>query len=299
MNAHLGGVWAASLTPLDDDLDPDVGRLVAHLERLFDAGCDGAVLFGTTGEATSFSVAERQQVLESILAAGADPDRLIVGVGCAAPVDTVTLTRHAGRHGVAGTLMLPPFYYKGLSDDDLRGAFDWIFTRVAAVSPPVLLYHIPQVSGVGVSPALAGRLVEGHPGLVRGIKDSSGSAESLHAFLAAMPGAAVFTGNELLLPTGLAGGAAGTISGPANVHSATIRELFDSRGANEKALAHLHAFRADMSVHQAVPALKAVMADRLRDPGWSRVRPPLAPLPLEAGRRLNAVDGSVPTPFGV
>lgn len=280
----LSGVWAASLTPLHADLSPDSERLVAHIDGLVAEGCDGIVLFGTTGEATSFSVPERVELLDRIVADGVDPGRVMVGVGCAAVVDTVELTRSAARHGVAGVLMLPPFYYKAVTDHDLAGAFEWIFEQLGGDIPPVLLYNFPQVSGVPVSAALAGRLADAFPDVVKGIKDSSGELESLRAFLAAMPDAAVFPGTELLLVPGMDEGAVGTISAAANVNARRIRTAFESRDpADIEVLAQ---GRATLSSQPIIPALKAVVAERLADPGWARVRPPLRPLAADVGAAL-------------
>lgn len=282
--SSLSGVWAASLTPLAADLTPDPSRLLAHVDRLLSDGCDGVVLFGTTGEATSFSVAERLQLLEQVVAGGADPSRIIVGVGCAAPVDTVELTRAASRHGVAAVLMLPPFYYKAVSDEDLAAAFEWIIAAAGPGMAPMLLYNIPQVAGVPVSPELAGRLAADHPGVVVGVKDSSGDPDSLRAFLSAMPGGAVFAGTEMLLIPGLAEGAVGTISAAANVNSHHIRAAFSSRDPADMGV--LGAARGVLTSRPIIPALKAVLAERLSDPGWAAVRPPLRPLPVDVGRSL-------------
>jgi 4-hydroxy-tetrahydrodipicolinate synthase len=282
----LSGVWAASLTPVTPALDPDPDRLLAHVARLLADGCDGIVLFGTTGEATSFSVAERTDLLDRLIGAGADPARLIVGVGCAAAVDTVTLTRSAAAHGVAGVLMLPPFYYKAVSDDDLAAAYGWIFDQIGADAPAVLLYNIPQVSGVKLSASLAGRLAGEYPDVVRGLKDSSGDLESLRGFLAAMPGTAVFAGTELLLVPGLAEGAVGAISAAANINAGHIRTAFESKAAAD--IDVLREARAILSAEAVIPALKAVVAQRLDDPGWAIVRPPLRPLAPEIGAGLAA-----------
>ena len=280
----LSGVWAASLTPLHADLSPDSERLVAHVHHLVSEGCDGIVLFGTTGEATSFSVPERIALLDRLVAEGVDPGRLIVGVGCAAAVDTVELTRSAHAHDVAGVLMLPPFYYKAVTDDDLVDAFGWVLGQLGADAPAVLLYNIPQVSGVAVSAALAGQLLERYPDAVKGVKDSSGDLESLRAFLAAMPGAAVFAGIERLLVPGLAEGAVGAISAAANVNARHIRTAFESRSATD--IEVLARAREVLSAHPVIPALKSVVAARLGDPGWARVRPPLRSVSAEAGAQL-------------
>ncbi len=282
----LSGVWAASLTPVTSGLAPDADRLNTHFERLVADGCDGIVLFGTTGEATSFSVAERIGLLDQLIEAGADPGRIIVGVGCAAAVDTVTLTRAASGHGVAGVLMLPPFYYKAVSDDDLAAAYGWIFGEVGADVSPVLLYNIPQVSGVTLSPSLVERLAGEYPDAVKGLKDSSGDLDSLRGFLAAMPGSAVFAGTELLLVPGLAEGAVGTISAAANINARHIRTAVESGDSADIEI--LREARTVLATEAVIPALKAVVADRLDDVGWAAVRPPFRSLAAGVGARLNA-----------
>ena len=285
----LSGVWAASLTPLRADLSPDPERLLAHFRALVSEGCDGIVLFGTTGEATSFSVSERIALLDRLVAEGVDPGRMIVGVGCAATVDTVALSRSSQEHGVAGVLMLPPFFYKAVTDEDLAAAFGWIFGQLGPEAPPVLLYNIPQVSGVAVSAALAGQLLERYPDTVRGVKDSSGDLESLRAFLAAMPGASVFAGTELLMVPGMAEGAVGAISAAANVNARHIRTAFESRDPGD--IEVLVQARQALSAHPVIPALKSVVAARLGDSGWTRVRPPLRSVSAETGSDLATVMG--------
>jgi 4-hydroxy-tetrahydrodipicolinate synthase len=278
----LSGVWAASLTPLDEELRPDVGRLCSHIGRLLTDGCHGVVLFGTTGEATSFSSEERRRLLDELIRAGVDPGRLIVGVGCAAMPDTVELAGHAGGRGVAAVLMLPPFYYKDVSDDGLADAYGWMLNHLPGL--PVLLYNFPRVAGVRISAELGGRLMTDCPGQVVGVKDSSGDLDSLRGFLAAMPGAAVFAGTELLLESGLAEGAVGTISAMANVNADQIRKVYEARSGT----AVLRDARVLTTAHPLIPALKAITAARLADPGWRRVRPPLRALSVDEGAALAA-----------
>jgi 4-hydroxy-tetrahydrodipicolinate synthase len=200
----LGGVWAAAATPVGDELEPLPGLLVEHVQRLLEEGCHGVVLFGTTGEAPSFSVAERRSLLESVLAAGVPQDRIIVGVGCCALPDTLALARHAADTRCAALLLLPPFYFKDVSEEGLLRAFTEVLDRIEKV-PPVLLYHFPRLSQVPVPLAVYERLAA----RVAGIKDSSGDRESLRAFVEAAPGLSVFPGTEALLLEGLRLGAAG------------------------------------------------------------------------------------------
>ncbi|NNF09662.1 MAG: dihydrodipicolinate synthase family protein [Acidimicrobiia bacterium] len=267
----LSGVWAASLTPLDSDLMPDADRMATHIGRLLADGCDGVVVFGTTGEAASFSVLERIRFLDQLIERGVDPSTLIIGVGCSAVTETTELTLSAAKHRVAAVLMLPPFYFKAVTDDDLAGAFSWVLDGTGSV--PVLLYSFPQVAGVTLSPELAGRLMNDYPGRVVGIKDSSGDLASLRAFLEAMPGGAVFPGTEVLLHPGIDEGAVGTISAMANITGPAIRAAYETPGADT--VEPLIRDRDALAQFPLVPALKAVTARRLDDPQWAAVRPPL------------------------
>lgn len=278
----LSGVWAASLTPLRADLRPDPERFVAHFEYLLDEGCDGVVLFGTTGEAASFSVEERMRLLDEVVRLGVDPARLIVGVGCAAVTDTINLTRHAAVQAVSAVLALPPFYFKRVSEDGLFDAFSMVVDETPDVR--ILLYSIPQVAGIEVSPGLASRLTAAYPDRIAGIKDSSGDVGSLRSFLAAMPGDAVFAGTEVLLVPGVSEGMAGTISAVANVNTADMRRVYDA--PTQVGADGLDAVRRRFASHPMIPALKAFTAARLDDERWVSVRPPLVALPIEAGAQL-------------
>ena len=117
MGFAISGVWSAVATPLDEGLNPDKVRLDRQCRWLLDNGCDGIALLGTTGEANSFSVGERKAILEGVLAGGVRPEQLAPGVGVAAISETIELTRHALGLGVTRVVMLPPFYYKNVSDD--------------------------------------------------------------------------------------------------------------------------------------------------------------------------------------
>lgn len=280
--SNLSGVWAASLTPLNDALEPDPDRMVDHITRLVAEGCDGVVLLGTTGEATSFSVEERRRLLGEIIERGIEPSRVIVGVGCAAVSDTVALSNHAADLGCAGLLMLPPFYYKGLPQEWLGQAYGWVIERIEQ-PVPVLLYNIPQVSGVTITPGLASSLAATHPGVVVGIKDSSGELGSLLDFIAAWPTGRVFAGDERLLLAGLEEGGAGTISGPANVNASLIRRAYEGETQVVSAFDRL---RQAIAPYPAVPALKEMVAAMRDDPGWARVRPPLQALSEGSARTL-------------
>jgi 4-hydroxy-tetrahydrodipicolinate synthase len=286
---RLAGVFAPVLTPFRADLAPDAGRLLDHCRWLRSQGA-GLAVFGTTSEANSLAVHERTALLEHLIDNGIDAAWMMPGTGCSALTDSVSLTAHAVRLGCAGVLMLPPFYYKGVSDDGLFRSFAEIIERVGDARLRVYLYHIPPVSQVPITPALIGRLLAAYPGVIAGVKDSSGDWANTQAYLDefASHGFAVFPGSETLLLRALRHGGAGCISATANVNAAAIVRLASDWKAADAAAQQerLDVIRGIFARHPLIPALKAALAHFRSDPGWLTVRPPLVELPTEGGAGL-------------
>ncbi len=292
----LTGVLAASLTPLDKDGAADAEALAAHVAHLLADGCDGVLLFGTTGEAASFSVEERTGALDAVIDGGVPPQRLLVGTGCCAVPDTVRLTRHAVARGVAGALVVPPFYYKNVSEDGLFNAYERVLQDVAEDGLRLFLYHIPQVSGVLITPALVEKLAAAYPEQVAGVKDSAGDLAHTERLVARFPGLRIFAGSERFLLPALEAGGAGCISATVNVTSRLAGGLYarwQDGEADEAAQARLTARREAIEAHPLIPALKHLMATRTGETSWRRVRPPLVPLSEDAGAHLNAALGAL------
>ena len=274
------GVFSPVLTPFHGDLSPDPERFVALCRRLIDEGCHGLVPFGTTSEANSLSIAEREGLLEALVEGGVDPALLIVGTGLAAIPDTVRLTRHAVGLGCAGVLMLPPFYYKGMSDEGLFAAYAEVIERVADERLAIYLYHIPKVSGVAISPKLIGSLRDAYPDTVIGIKDSSGDWDNTRMLLEDFPGLQVFPGSELIMLDAMRLGAVGCITATANVNAQALARPY-ARWHEEGAEALQEAassVRRAVQSQAMVPALKAIIARRDGDDGWLTLRPPFVGL---------------------
>jgi 4-hydroxy-tetrahydrodipicolinate synthase len=287
---RLRGVLAAALTPVDADLAPDFDRATQHCRWLLAQGCDGLAVLGTTGEANSFSVAERSALLDHLVGNGVPAAALLPGTGCAALSDSVALTRHAVRHGVGGCLMLPPFYYKSVADDGLFAAYAEVIERVGDPGLRIYLYHFPQMSGVPLSLRLIERLVTRYPATVVGMKDSSGDLANMLAVVGAVPGFTVLSGSdELLLPL-LEGGGAGCITACANVAAplaASVLALWrqGNPGAG-RAQERLSQVRRVIQRYPLAPALKSLIAAAAGEPGWRRLRPPLVPLGDDAAAAL-------------
>jgi 4-hydroxy-tetrahydrodipicolinate synthase len=287
----FSGLWCATLTPLTRDLAPDLTALDAHCRWLLTQGCDGIALFGTTGEGFAFSVSERRRTVEQLRAAGLPETKLVVGTGATALPDAIELTRHATEIGAAGTLIVPPFYLKGVDEEGLFAFFARLIDSVADQRLRILLYNIPQLTAVAIPAGLARRLADRFPGIVIGVKDSSGDWRSTASYLETCPDLAILVGNEPDLPRALAAGGAGTICGLANIAPRLMRRLLDAP-SDAVALVQVERLVAAIDAHPFIPALKACLAVRHSGPGWLPVRPPLQPLPRTAQVDLAAaVDG--------
>jgi len=286
------GVWVPLLTPLRADLSIDIPRLVAHARWCLDQGCHGIALFGTTGEANSFAVEERMDALEALLAHGIEPQRLMIGTGCCAAPDSIRLTRHAAGQGCDKVLVLPPFYYKNVSDEGLLRAYAQVIEGVGEARLRVLLYHFPAMSGIAISTRLIRDLHARFPEVVIGIKDSTGDWTSTAALIEEFPGLCIFPGTELLLLDALEAGGCGCITATANINAGAIRTVFDAwlddDGRQARAQEASARIRATIDTRPMIPALKQVVAHYLRDPAWTAVRAPLLPLAADAREPLIA-----------
>jgi 4-hydroxy-tetrahydrodipicolinate synthase len=289
MSQRITGVLSPVVTPFNADYSPDAGRFVQQCQWLV-ANNVGLAVFGTNSEANSLSADERMALLDQLVEAGVDPARMMPGTGCCALSDSVRLTAHAVKLGCAGTLMLPPFYYKGVSDEGLYRNYAEIVERVGDARLRIYLYHIPQVSQVPISLALIGRLLKAYPQNIAGTKDSSGDWNNTKATLDAYAkdGFDVFPGSETFLLAGMRSGAKGCISATANVNPAAIHELFANwQSAEADAMqAGLDRVRGIFQKYPMIPAMKRAIAHWSGHAGWGTVRPPLVELGAEQSQAL-------------
>lgn len=292
-------VFAPVVTPFTEDSRVDAPRFVAFCRWLVGQGA-GLALFGTNSEATSLSLTERHALLDQVLDAGIDPAQLLPGTGSCALPDAIALTRHAGEAGCAGALMLPPFFYQGVSDDGLFAYYSEVIEAVGSERLRVLLYHIPQFTGVPITHTLIERLIAAYPRTVVGIKDSSGDWANTEAMLREFPGFAVFPASEALLGKALPLGAAGCISATANIQPHAIASLLGAPTTDERAIweGKVTTVRLAVQAQPMIPALKRIVAHFANDDAWTRVRPPLTPMDAaQSGallQQLKALEFSMP-----
>jgi 4-hydroxy-tetrahydrodipicolinate synthase len=262
-------------------------------------------VFGTNSEANSMAAKERLTLLDSLVAAGVDPSRMLPGTGCCSITETVALTAHAVKHGCAGVLMLPPFYYKNVSEEGLYRYFSEVVQRVGETRLKIYLYHIPPVATVGVTPKLVERLLTAYPNAIAGMKDSSGDWNNTKTFLDAFAETArparigfdVFVGSESFLLANMRNGGVGTISATANVNPAAIYKLYkqwntaDDTDYADQQQSNLNVVREVFSSTRfpsMIAALKQAIAIYGNDPEWTRLRPPLVELTTEQAKLLAA-----------
>jgi 4-hydroxy-tetrahydrodipicolinate synthase len=293
-NLPVRGVYCAAATPLNADLTPDLAAFTTHCHTLLDEGCHGVALLGTTGEANSFASEERRAILEAALEAGIAPGQLMPGTGCCAIPDTVALTRHALSLGVTQVVMLPPFYYKGATEDGLFAGYADTIERIGDDRLRVVLYHIPQMSGIPLSLALIARLIQAFPKVVVGIKDSGGEFANMRAVIEAFPGFSVLAGADPLMLPLLEAGGAGCITATSNLVASELATVFglfaDATRKAEVTAAQerIVALRTLSNRYAQIPTIKAMVAAKSGYDGWHRTRPPLVPLTAAQRAEIGA-----------
>ncbi len=294
MSFAIQGVYCAAATPLKSDGTPDLDLFGKHTKALIDEGCHGIAMLGSTGEANSFGVRERMDLVDAALKGGTLPEQLIPGTSSCAVTDAVEMTRHAVQAGVKGVVLLPPFYYTAFSDESMFRFYAQIIEKVNDNRLKIVLYHIPLLTGVPISHSLIEMLVKAFPDTVVGIKDSDGKIENMHAISARFPGFGVLAGADPLLLPVLQGGGAGCITASSNVVARELRVVYDNWNnpakADEVKAAQdvIVAWRNLTNSYTQLPTVKTMLAKRRGDMGWLNVHPPFSPLSREEAEKVWA-----------
>ncbi|WP_174801327.1 dihydrodipicolinate synthase family protein [Martelella limonii] len=282
----MKGIIAAVPTPVDDQGRALKAPFLEHCRWALAHGCDGLNVLGTTGEANSLGIAARKEVM-AWAAEAFDPARLMVGTGLPSLADTLDLTLSAADLGYRTALVLPPFYYKPVSDD---GLFRWYMTLDEALGAnpiAVWFYNFPQMTGVPIPVDVVARLAAARPERFAGIKDSSGDLAYCRSLVTAVPGLAVFPSSETALAEISTSGFAGCISATVNISAPLCARYL---AAPDDALAtEIAATRKAIAAHPLVPAVKYLVGKRSGDPVWQNVLPPFTPSDETARAALDAV----------
>jgi 4-hydroxy-tetrahydrodipicolinate synthase len=285
----LPAVLSPVLTPFKEDGNPDAQKLLKQCQWLESNGV-GQAIFGTNSEANSMSAQQKMNTLNTLIESGLNPAHMMPGTGASSIDETVSMTRHAVQHQCAGVLMLPPFYYKDVTDDGLFAYFSEVIQKVGKEGLQVYIYNIPPVTKINLSLSLLERLTKEYPKTIIGMKDSSGDwayTESVIKLLAPS-GFRVYAGSEVFLMRALRAGGVGCISATANVNPRAIAELaahWRESDADQRQ-ADLDQVRSIFAQYQMIAGMKTAVAHYSKDSEWLRVRPPLMQLSAEQQAKL-------------
>ncbi|MEI7771967.1 MAG: dihydrodipicolinate synthase family protein [Chloroflexales bacterium] len=260
--AEIRGVISAMLTPFTSDVGPvDYEWMPGYMRFMESAGLHGVLCLGTTGEGPSMSAAERERVLDVVLASRGGMF-VLAGTGCAALTETVALSRYAIDRGADAALVMPPFYIKQPSELGVLSYYRALADALPA-DARLMLYHIPQVTGVPITPTIIDGLLESHPGVFYGLKDSSGDWAHSKGLIDRYPQLRIFTGSDRLVASALAGGAAGAITALASAFPQLVRAVYDAHiagGDVASAQERLTCLRGKVDPINTPAALKAALA---------------------------------------
>lgn len=274
----MQGIIAAVPTTIDADGTPQKQPFIDHCRWALANGCDGLNVLGSTGEANSLSMQNRMMVMEWA-ANNLDKKKLMVGTATPALDETIALTRHADDLGYEVALVLPPYYYKPLSDSGLIGWFSALHEALGTRQIAIYFYNFPQMTGVTISPAVIEHLHKTWPTRFAGIKDSSGKLEYCRTLTRAMPNLAVFPSSETSLAEAAKSGFAGCISATANLTSKWCAKVWATKdNPDQDALEKLSTTRATVTANPLVPGIKYLVAHRTKQAVWENVMQPFEKL---------------------
>lgn len=288
---EIGGVIAAVPTPYTTSGKPDIELFLEHCNWALANGCNALNILGTTGEANSLDTDCRVQIMSAAAKSTLPPNRLMVGTGTPSLAETVRLTKLAANLGYAAALILPPYYYKPISDDGLFAYFSDVINSVRDKNIGIYLYNFPQMTGISFSTGLVSRLISAFPVHIKGMKDSSGDLDYAREMAAAFSeNFDVFPSNEATLQSASVDGFAGCISASVNVTGPLAARVWrKAAGVGHGECQNMIKLRKDISSIPIVQAVKALISIREKNPSWRYVKPPLMGLTSEQKVKLETI----------
>jgi 4-hydroxy-tetrahydrodipicolinate synthase len=287
------GLMPAMVTPFDERGEVDLKATEAVVERFIEAGVDGISPLGSTGESSHLAADERKRFIEEITRIVAGRVPIVVGVGAAGTREAVELARHAESVGADAVLIVSPFYWKVGEE----GLFRHFATVAESVGIPVVVYNLPMLTGIDLSPSLIARIAAECPN-VTGLKDTvteyRHTVSVLREVKRVRPDFSVLAGWEDLIFPSLLAGADGSICAFANVAPELFVELVHSTKIGDLGkAAELHRRVLSLVTLGAysdppIGAIKVAM-NRLGVPISSAVRGPALPVPEEAHEKVEGV----------
>ena len=277
----IKGVFSAALTPINQDYTINSQLFLSHCKWLLTQGLDGLGVFGTTGEANAFNVEEKINALQFLIDNNINPNNLMPGTGQCSVTDTVRFTKKCAKLKVRAVLVLPAFFYKGVSDEGVIEYYKRVVEEVGDENLHYVLYHIPQISGVNISFDVIEKLLKLYPNNVVGMKDSSGDIDNMLKITKFFNDFSLFSGSDSLALKVCKRGGAGAITATSNI-SGKLLSFIVNNYKEESSLDNFQELqilqvkiREMLFTHEPVSALKAIMSVKQNNKEWNQVNPPL------------------------
>ncbi len=282
-DTSLHGILAAVLTPMKDDLRPDLPAFICYCQKLLDDGCHALAILGSTGEANSIHLSDRLELIEEA-ARHLPKESLLVGTGSCSLAESIQLTSHALKHGLRSMLVLPPFYYTPISDDGVFSYYNQLIEAVANPDMRIYLYNFPKLTGYRFTLSVIDSLITRHGPIIAGLKDSSGDFAGMCEFAGINPSFKIFAGTERYLLDILQAGGAGCISATVNITAPQARMVWDNHRTDDQE--YLTSLRDKIEKYPLVPALKALVEYQEGGQIWRNMLPPFVPLDENVKQQL-------------
>ena len=216
----INGIYAATLSLLNEDLGLDIKNTISHAEKVIDNGCHGVVFFGSTGQSQLISLADKISLINN-LSSSTYKDKFIIGTGLNSLSDTISLMKISKSLGFDKFLIMPPAYYK-YGDQEVLNFYSKIIKEV--IDCKIILYNFEKLSGYKFTEDLVYKLVEKYPHQIIGVKDSSYNLfETLK-----IENFSLLPGSEAKLLKGLQLGCSGIITATTNATATLAREVYDN-----------------------------------------------------------------------
>jgi len=278
MNSPKTGIYAASITPFTASYEPEIPALVAHVQWLLENDADGVALLGSTGEANSMTLEQRQAIIEQSTR-NLPSDRLLIGTGSCALQDVIRLTKVSIDAGVYAVLVLPPFYYKPQSEESIIRFYSELIASVNDSRLRIIFYNFPKFTGYNFDQNVIGKMKHRFGEIAAGIKDSSGNWENMSGVAQNVSDFMVYSGTETFLLETLLNGGAGCITATANLIATECQQVFqawknehleDAKQKQNK----LTSLRKAFESYPFVSGLKSIFADKKDSNEWKHMIPP-------------------------
>ncbi len=283
----MKGIIAAVPTPINSSHAPNLKLYIEHCSWALKNGCDGLNILGSTGEASSFDFSTRKQIMESAIT-NLDPKKLMVGTGTTSLSETVKLTQYADELQYQIALVLPPYYYKPITNEGLFSWYKELHYKLKERKIKIFFYNFPQLTGLEIPIEVIKKLHCKWPNRFSGVKDSSGNLAYCRYLASKLPKLSVFPSSETSLNEAKTSNFSGCISATANQTGLLCQEIWKNKSTEKiGTLEKILFIRETIASENLIPSIKYLIAKRTGESSWEQLVPPFNTI---SEKRKSALD---------